>query len=93
MTAAGWSSKVHRISCAHAGQFIKRHALGDLQMAYRSRHKLTAIKSSAPGDFSSAGFACRYAPPSRGHAWHVTCQRAEQTVDFLASWVELHEGS
>lgn len=85
LSAGGWSGKVSGISCDDAGRFIGHHALNDFQKAYKGQYNLTAIKSSAPGDYSTAGFACHYVPLPGGHGWHVTCQRAQQNVDFLVT--------
>jgi hypothetical protein len=82
--AGGWSGKVSGISCGDAGRFIEHHALEDL-MPFAKSTKLAAIRASKPGDFSSAGFNCHYAPLRGGHGWHVTCSHAQQTVDFLVT--------
>jgi hypothetical protein len=79
--AANWGSSVSGISCEAAGQFIAHHALLDFPQPPHTNSYAT-IKRSKPGEFTSAGFACRFNPLPRGDGWHVACARPGQAVAF-----------
>ena len=67
----GWRGQVSGISCRAAGQFIFHHALHDFQPSSKLS-SLTAIRHSAPGKYTSAGFECRYHPLPSGAGWQLS---------------------
>lgn len=82
--AAGYNGTVNAISCREAGRYIVDHFIGafDDTEARQMGHTYDQIAESRPGNFTSAGFACRHEPLEDGGGWALECQRDDQVVAF-----------